>query len=444
MKYLILPAVFICLLSSVQAQWNLQGLGYTQSSIVTGKICVIDQNVVWTTGEDLYGMGYIHYFSRTSDGGSTWTPNTFLQTSSAGFFLLSAVSYDTAWIIKYDTLSSLYKTTDGGLSWAEQFPCCQGPKDSYFWNANEGICIGYRCGPPEGYFEFTRTYDGGITWSRVDSVNIPLPVSYGEIPNQLFVSGNRIWVCTLPNKRLLKSNDKGLHWSLITNPFQTITGPKPLNCYFRDSIHGISYPATPNNNYIAETADGGNTWSTFTPSGPWYLGASWVTGSNNTYISYGQTPASVWGASFSLDGGHTWTDIDTLHGLQVYRSAWADSACGWVSSITQGTNPAATGIWKFKDIIVGNSNIESGKPGLNLYPNPAGDLVNVITTGFSGKEIKLSIFSTSGQKVFEEQYPQQLARHLEKIRLSSMSCGVFILCVQCGTETFRQKFIINR
>ena len=75
---------------------------------------------------------------------------------------------------------------------------------------------------------------------------------------------------------------------------------------------------------------------------------------------------------------------------------------------------------------------------INEYPNPADQYFNVDIKG--GKNLKLSIFSITGEKVFEN----ELLEGSNKINLSKFRSGMYLYSIISGTETVKTKrFIIK-
>ena len=120
----------------------------------------------------------------------------------------------------------IWKTIDGGATWTKQ-PTAQfnSPNYSftnhvYFWNANEGVAMGDAA---DGYFEIYTTSNGGELWTRVPSSPVLIPLAENEygINGNFIVNGDTIWALTLFG-RLLKSVDKGLHWTVSQTPMDIL------------------------------------------------------------------------------------------------------------------------------------------------------------------------------------------------------------------------------
>ncbi|HUM67080.1 MAG TPA: T9SS type A sorting domain-containing protein, partial [Chitinophagaceae bacterium] len=62
-----------------------------------------------------------------------------------------------------------------------------------------------------------------------------------------------------------------------------------------------------------------------------------------------------------------------------------------------------------------------------------------IPSHWQGKKISYEVFSTSGQKLFQQ--VSNLASQTETIDMSRLAAGSYIVKVTCGNETAHQKLI---
>lgn len=421
----------------VKGQWVLQGLGWELPGMHAFRVEALNENVVWTSTWNQYLGSWLMNYSRTNDGGIHWQAGNV--TGYRRIHRICPLNYDTAWFIVWDSLSWPYviNTQDGGLSWQVKHPCAAGgdrPGMIHFWNDNEGLCIGMA--PFEGHFDIFTTVDGGQTWNKVDTANIPPNKPYEQINGNFSVVNNVIWEMTQQN-RILKSTDRGYHWSIDT--IQMEYDVASLVIYFRDSLHGVII----DKNHLYETFNGGSTWSLVSNMPIVYSpGFSWVPGTNNTCISSGSLNA-VYSCAYSFDGGHTWSDFDTLLGKYFYNTSWVNSSTGWVGSVTDSTNPSQTGIWKFTGTLLDIVKIDPRVGGIKLFPNPTKGPINLLTVGFEGKDIGISLYTLIGQKVFEKQYHQNLIQIQEKLDLSALARGAYVAAVRCGGRLYREKVVVQ-
>jgi len=79
---------------------------------------------------------------------------------------------------------------------------------------------------------------------------------------------------------------------------------------------------------------------------------------------------------------------------------------------------------------------------LLVYPNPAGDFLNIVLEIETTKDLYLEILNGIGQKIFVREYPSSNLIH-ETLDVSSMSKGFYILKVWTKEEEVFRKIIIE-
>ena len=396
---LLLLTAFMAVTISVNAQfWTVQNTGFANASRGINNISIVDSNVVWAKAYDGSGSGAtVLEFTKTTDGGATWTPGTFnLGVNNVGIAMIHAVSQDIAWTVAYPNSNSatggIYKTTDGGTNWVRQSTASYNSSGSfpnvvYFWDENTGFCQG---DPTSGYFEIYTTNDGGTNWSRVPQANIPAPLAgeYGYV-GQVFVTGNTLWFTT--NKgRIFKSTDFGHNFVAYQTPISDFgSASSSGEISFWDDNNGLLINQLGS---LWGTSDGGATWNSIFPnSGVVFGGDIFCIPGTNTAISTGSS-SSLSGSSYTLDGGQNWVTIDSDQHLDVQ---FLDNTTGW----SGGFNADATtgGIFKYSGNVLNiadNGNLEA----FSVYPNPVNDVLNINGTDVISKVLVYNVF---GQKVIE-------------------------------------------
>ncbi|HYE78633.1 MAG TPA: hypothetical protein VEI97_11660, partial [bacterium] len=204
------------LATAASAQWTPQNTNFPIEDTGIASISIVDANTVWAVGYDgTDPTNPYNGFTRTTNGGATWTASTIPAAVGLNFANVSAVSATTAWVAMYDATSGgggLFKTTNGGTSWTPQnvgaFPAALGGfvNGIIAFDANTAVAVG---DPTNGSFEIHRTTNGGTTWTRVASTNIPAPQA-GEfgILGTLVRVGNTLWFGTNAG-RVLRSTNQG-------------------------------------------------------------------------------------------------------------------------------------------------------------------------------------------------------------------------------------------
>lgn len=304
------------------------------SNLAAGKgvgqisVGLLDENALWGMAINADGSIF-DAFTRSLDGGQNWFPGTF--NAGTGLSQLFAIDATTCWaVFNTGATQGLYKTVNAGSTWVKKgtaYGASSFANVIHFFNENDGVAQG---DPLGGYYEIYTTNNGGETWTRVPSINIPAPTSgeYGITGNYSAV-GNHIWFGT--NKgRVFHSIDKGLHWTVSLTNFGAAETVQPE---FANENYGIVFRSYLNiglETAIGVTEDGGATWTTVNVSGPMYARYfSYVPGTEKTYVgSSGQAGAN--GISYSVDGGYTWAAI--TEGYNFLATVWLDNETGWAGS----------------------------------------------------------------------------------------------------------------
>ncbi len=315
-------------------EWIEQATHFPDPSRGIGYVCAVDENVVWAAAYDgLAPSAECQDFAKTVDGGETWVPDVMDAAGGIGlrFSMIYALDANTAWAPLFyssDGIQGIYKTTDGGSTWARQttavFDVALGafPNCVHFWDASVGWCMG---DPVDGYYEIYTTTDGGTTWTRVPKVNIPDPLSgeFGVI-GYYDVVGDTIWFGTNMG-RVYKSIDRGTTWTVAQTTLDAYIKP-----VFKDANNGLVIDLNSAGiAYLAETSDGGATWQDVTYTGMCYDNdLCYVPGTDNMYVSTGAA-TGLSGASYSLDGGHSWIEYDAMYDIQMMALDFVEGQIGW-------------------------------------------------------------------------------------------------------------------
>ena len=446
MKRILLTILLICSFLVNAQFWNEKATGFTTPSRGLYSISIVDANTVWAEAYNYDGLiedTTIKEFTKSTDGGNTWTPGTIdlgLDTNELRISSITATSPTTAWVSAITgatQLGGIWKTTDGGTNWTKQTTALfNNSAESYtnfvhFWDANNGVAQG---DPENGEFEIYTTSDGGTTWSRVSGANIPDPDAGGEFgyENLYEVSGNTIWFGT-DMGRIFKSIDKGLTWTVNTVPspstdfkndkFTFSTANKGLL-----AIYILDQPSL-----LYSTTDGGANWTPVITSGTiskdhiaYIPGAKIVVSTQEKDTSNGGKA----GSSYSTDDGVTWTTIDTdvFHG----ELAFLNSSFGFSGGIN--SNATTGGIFKFTGIPLKAPSFDL-KNQITAYPNPTNGILNINSENSLIKEA--SVFDLLGRKVYNSKFS---ALNNVSLDLKSLQTGAYVLKVTTDsgkTETVK-------
>ena len=332
--------ISICLLLTILAvpQWTVQTSGVTQR--LRG-VSAVSERVAWASGAGSTVL-------RTIDGGQNWQKLN-VTTETLDFRDIDAIDAQTAYVMSIGNGpdSRIYKTTDAGKTWNLQFKN-DDPKaflDAMsFWDANHGIAFGDSV---DLQFYILTTSDGGRTWSRVATTNLP-PAQGNE--GAFAASGTNIavfgkthaWIGTgaAAKSRVLRTSDGGRTWQVADTPLASGPSSGIFSIAFRDAKHGViaggdykkEQEAVDN---LAVTSDGGVTWTLVKGLSGFRSVVTYVPGTKTpTMIALGPS-----GGDYSLDDGRTWKPIDgpgfdTFSFAPGKQLGWGAGATGKIGKLS--------------------------------------------------------------------------------------------------------------
>jgi len=381
-------SLFVMLLSvcnGVKAQWVSESSGFTNSYGINC-VSIVNSNDVWASAVDTAGATSVNKFTRTINGGTTWTPGNVTGASALDISSIFGYNKDTAWVSMLDNNTgggAIYRTNNGGTSWNKQvsatFASPNGSTDFiYMFDKNNGVCVG---DSNTGYWEIYTTLNGGSNWTRVSSGNIPAnTIAEAGFENSYSIIGTTIWFGT-SNGRVYKSINKGANWTVATTGLTSVT-----RVAFKDANNGVATDGF----LLNKTTDGGATWTALTFSGTLYeTDLKFIPGTVGTYISVGSTAlgASTNGSSYSIDNGNTWTNIDLLDHSSV---AFLNSTTGWSGSIN--TSSTIGGMFKWSGTFTGIKNNDYIKGStISVFPNPFANQVTLSIASENNRFTNLSV-----------------------------------------------------
>jgi len=442
---------FIVVNPLASGAWLPQATGFSTPYRGINYISIVDANTVWANAYDGSGTNAdIWEFTKTTDGGNTWTPGTYNGVPSNYIVsTISAISDQKAWIAMYDKNANngyggIFVTSDGGNTWTEQTTAsfsnpASFPNIVYFWDNNNGFCQG---DPTNGYFEIYTTTDGGNTWVRTPQANIPTPLTGEYGYTDLYdVYGNIIWFGT--NKgRVFKSIDKGLHWTVSTTGSTEVTRLG----FHNDSVGIMTYvtynqtAGTITGFEMRRSLDGGATWNLVSPTGNYYKAdMAVIKYAQGMLVSTGiSQDITQCGSAYSLDEGDTWTMLDDS--IQYTTVKFYNNSTGWAGGFNQ--NSTTEGIWKWLGIPTNTQDISYNKNDMNIYPNPSDGYVNIFVP--RTKEIfSLQIFNTLGKIVFSDHTRNGSSSQYKTFNLSFLPKGIYIAVIKNDNQISKQKIIIQ-
>lgn len=331
-----------------QTAWIIQNSGFTAPSRGINYLHAVNQNVAWASAYDgSGGTATVNEFTRTTNGGQTWTPGQIVGGTTYGIGNICGLNENIAYVALYNGVGNqnntcgIYKTSNGGQTWVQLPGALQGSasfaNNVYFWNEQVGMCHG---DVKDNYFEIYTTTNGGQTWTRVPQANITggTPASgEGGWTSVIETAGENTVMFGTNKGKVYISDDRGVHWR-ITNANITPANNGGINqIAFTDPLNGIVAQTVAPVTY-RRTSNGGQTWEAFTPTGPIFTNdLTSVPGSNGIYVSTGAATGAT-GVSYSTDFGSTWTLFPGTQNDQFLATDFFNNSTGYAGGFNADQN----------------------------------------------------------------------------------------------------------
>ncbi len=433
------------------SKWIKQNTAFTTASRGITCISIVNPYIVWAGAVDgTSSTTYIQEFTRTINGGITWTPGTISFTGSTtyGIANLCAFNDTVCYAAMFPGAAAnggyVAKTINGGTTWS----IANSPSYTtswldfvHFFDASNGVTVGDPSGTD--YVIYT-TSNGGTSWTQVAASTLPNCTS-GEtaITNLFDAVGNTIWFGTTKG-RIYKSTDKGLTWTVTATTLGTSAVVTPV---FKDANNGIvtgtgnasPYP------YIGmkKTTNGGSAWTALTPTG-FYLknpNLDYVPGTTSMWVDGSSYPGT--GSSYSNNDCTSFLDIDTASTIQYICVKFYDINTGWAGSFNAGV--ADGGIYKWDpSIIVGvNEQPETSQEQISIYPNPTNDFINIKFFGITSVKANISVYNLMGKKVIDREFNPLLNDNL-KLDISDNVAGIYLITVNTEKSLITKRISLIR
>lgn len=398
MRSLLLVTCIMASSFSAQAQfWKEYSTGFPTASTGISRFDIVDDNIAWGIGYNgINPSNNIQRFSRTADGGLTWTDGTFtLGNVGLGIADISALDTQIAFVAAYPRSANqqggVWKTEDGGATWNKLTQTEFSSSASFInvlqiYDNGDGILIG---DPINNAWEMYRTANFGTTFTALNQANIPAPQTdeTGYLAKKVVV-GNSIWFTTSKG-RVYHSANRGLNWNVYTSPISDFGGTTVSgDISFSDATKGVLQTKA---GVIYSTLNSGATWTEITTTGsgnPYGDNIAYAPGTS-TIVSVGSNP-DFQGSSYSIDDGLTWTNIDALQHVDV---AFFNNTTGYSGGFTETSDTG--GVFVYSSNVLSDDNFAFAK-AISLYPNPTQSQVNITGTA---SVLKLELINLSGQSI---------------------------------------------
>ena len=292
-------------------------------------VSVLDANHVWVSG-------HAATYAWSADGGASWHPSTVAGADSLQFRDLHAVSPSTAYLMAAGPgdKSGVWKTQDGGATWARQFTNTDA-KAFYdcmaFWTPTTGFAFSDGV---DRHLPIAETTDGehwallGPTPPAVEpgegsfAASGTCAVTFGD-GRAAITTGNG------PVARVFLTDDRWHTWRSVNTPLVATEGAGATTIAVRDPRHFVVLGGTIGGKAtgprVARTSDGGQTWQ-LGGDLP-FTGA--VFGSAYAHVGKASVLVAVGpgGAAYSLDDGATWRP---LHDGPYWSVGFGPDGRGWM------------------------------------------------------------------------------------------------------------------
>jgi len=294
---------------------------------------------------------------RTTDGGITWYNVTPPEIDEAGYSVsFYALDKDHAWahlpdFENYPNSGTLYRTTNGGLSWESiSSPFSDG--DIQFLDANNGwVLAGLGVGAGSNAIAIYQTMDGGGTWTQKYN-NDPNNANAGE---SLPLGGLKSGIAPVDMQTafvygviyssgtvyLYRTDDSGASWNKISLPLPTgaenielgIDAGQMKFVTPSDGFIVVRFSGDMPQAAVYVTHDGGNTWNLTPTSIPDGGSADFM--SADEMVIYNGSQFYV-----TRDAARTWSIIppDVNFGESFAMMDFSNTSSGWVLTVDPTNN----------------------------------------------------------------------------------------------------------
>ena len=390
-----------CMSLAARAQFVTKPLNFPGTLYNVYTYAILDENHSW------FGVDHVNwstltlyhfpYAVKTNDGGNTFLFDSIPATGTTICVQeLSAIDTNLCYYVVTDgdVTFSVWKTTDGGTSWVNK-------SDGQFtggfidfihaFSADTVTAFGDING---GYWEVQCSTDGGDTWTRTPSSNIPAGMS-SEYSNWRHhaVIGNTVWFAT-SRGRCYKSENRGLNWTVT--PVISVNGIE-CDVKFSSPLNGVFFKASVGGG-TKITTDGGTTWSAVTiPGNRPIISASPVDGWPAGFVyTMSTSTANVVDVYFTPDLFSTNIPIGqgiSSSGLLSFKN----TTTGWLS----GAGTATDNLYSFNGVLTSLKEAATNSSTLSIVPNPSCNSALVtLPAETSRKQGVLSVFDLAGNLVY--------------------------------------------
>lgn len=378
---LILLLLFFITTQSVQSQegW------YQQNSGTTNNL----KSVFFTDENTGYAVGYNGTILKTTNGGFNWTAYTGVPNE---YFRSVHFSGQTGFIVGGYNSAIIFKTTDGGDTWADISTFANYGLYGVFLTGASNVHI---CGDGK----IMRSTNGGFNWQiqNFDSTGFGIYRDFRAIyftdSQNGFTGGNTLWVGHYTGL-VRVTNNGGVTWS------QTGSQPSLTSIYFINTLTGYgtasSYGSCCPTNYIYKTSTGGGNWTFQVVDSNSYFNSIRFHNSSTGYVA-GFTSAGASSIFKTTTNGINWfkqysPPADSLNSIFLIN-AFTGYAVGNQGTILKTTNGGVTSVYSLTNEIPDKFKLYQN------YPNPFNPSTVIRFDIPKNSNVKLSVFDVTGKEM---------------------------------------------
>ena len=98
----------------------------------------------------------------------------------------------------------------------------------------------------------------------------------------------------------------------------------------------------------------------------------------------------------------------------------------------------------YSAICVGIDQRLEDKVSVNIFPNPSNGIINLNMTGFGNMDVEFLVHTTGGQKVFQANRSNLNETHEDKLDISNLADGIYLLNINTSEGSLVYRITINR
>ncbi len=392
-----------CAIAPAQVAWDSSNVG--NSAVLT--------DIVMPSKTCGYVVGAGGTIAKTTDGGLTWA-----QQSSGTLYMWATVAFTDTLHGCTGSSNLLRYTTNGGTSWlTPQTAPSHGTKSIAFGSPTVGVAVGTGG-------QIIRTTDGGANWAMVVSgVSQSLfGVTYADSVNVVAVGNNRI----------IRSTDGGQSWSIAWSPVSLLWDVMAAS---QQVI--VAVGAKSGRGVVFRSTDRGVQWDSVVAVSSSYLIAV-------SFCSPDTGFALTWdgGVFRTVNGGSSWDSLTVMPpGAGVSSIAVSSPLAGMISGdrgMVYYTSKGFAGVSEEPRL--------PNQPVLyQNFPNPFNPSTSIRFDLPQKAHVLLAVYNLLGQRVVTLLQGEKEAGHHElKFDASRLSSGVYFYRIQAGDFGQTRKFVILR